>query len=71
MQLTGGVVRRASVKYAVEPTDVDSCRVSYSLEGQMRSLLAWATPFIPAIGRRVVRGNLANLARLAEGAAIA
>lgn len=67
MELTGGVVRRASVTYAVALTDVDSCRVSYSIEGQMRPLLAWATPFIPAIGRRLVRGNLANLARLAEG----
>jgi hypothetical protein len=71
MELVGGVVRRASVTYAVEPTGVDSCRVSYSIEGQMRTLLAWTTPFIPAIGRRLVRGNLANLARLAEGAAIA
>ncbi len=71
MELTGGVVRRASVTYAVEPRGVASCRVSYAIEGQMRALLAWTTPFIPAIGRRLVRGNLANLARLAEGAALA
>jgi carbon monoxide dehydrogenase subunit G len=71
MELKGGVVRHASVTYAVEPTDVDSCRVSYSIEGQMRPLLAWITPLIPVIGRRLVRGNLANLARLAEGATIA
>jgi carbon monoxide dehydrogenase subunit G len=70
MELKGGVVRHASVTYAVEPTSADSCRVTYSIEGQMRPLLAWATPFIPAIGRRLVRGNLANLAHLAEGAAI-
>jgi len=57
--------------YAVEPTDVDSCRVSYSIESQMRPLLAWITPLIPGIGRRLVRGNLANLARLAEGVTIA
>jgi hypothetical protein len=69
MELKGGVVRRASATYAVEPTGVDSCRVSHFIEGQMRPLLAWTTPFIPAIGRRLVRGNLANLARLAEGAA--
>ena len=68
MELMGGLVRQASVTYAVEPTGVDSCRVSYSIEGQMRTLLAWTTPFIPAIGRRLVRGNLANLARLADGA---
>ncbi len=71
MELRGGVVRRAVVSYAVEPTGVDSCQVSYSIEGQMRPWLAWTTPFIPAIGRRLVRGNLANLAHLAEGAAIA
>ena len=40
MELQGGVVRRASVTYAVEPTGADSCRVSYSIEGQMRPLLA-------------------------------
>ena len=67
MELEGGMVRRASVTYAVEPTDVGSCRVSYSIHGQMRPLLAWTTPLIPTIGRRLVRGNLANLARLAEG----
>ena len=71
MELTGGVVRRASVTYAVEPTGVASCRVSYTIEGQMRPLLAWATPFIPTIGRRLVRANLANLARRAEAAALA
>jgi hypothetical protein len=37
----------------------------------MRPLLAWITPLIPVIGRRLVRGNLANLARLAEGGTIA
>jgi carbon monoxide dehydrogenase subunit G len=71
MELSGGLVRRASVTYAVAPTGVDSCRVSYSIEGQMRPLLAWTTPFIPAIGRRLVRANLANLAHLAEGPASA
>jgi Polyketide cyclase / dehydrase and lipid transport len=70
MELKGGVVRHASVTYAVEPTDGDSCRVTYSIEGQMRSLLAWTTPLIPVIGRGLVRGNLANLARLAEGATV-
>ena len=69
MELMGGVVRSASVTYAVESVGPDTCQVTYSIDGQMRSLLAWATPFIPAIGRRLVRSNLANLARLAEGAA--
>ena len=66
MELRGGVVRRAAVTYAVEPTGANSCRVSYSIEGQMRPLLVWVTPFIPAIGRRLVRGNLAGLARVAD-----
>jgi hypothetical protein len=65
MELKGGVVRSASVTYAVEAVGADACHVTYSIEGQMRSLLAWTTPFIPAVGRRLVRSNLANLARLA------
>ena len=65
MELKGGVVRSASVTYAVEATGADSCDVTYSIDGQMRPLLAWTTPFIPAIGRRLVRSNLANLAGLA------
>ena len=69
MELRGGVVRQASVTYAVEAVDTDSCQVTYSIEGQMRPLLAWATPFIPAIGRRLVRSNLADLARLTREAA--
>jgi carbon monoxide dehydrogenase subunit G len=68
MELTGGLVRSASVTYAVESVGADTCQVTYSIEGQMRPLLAWLTPFIPAIGRRLVRSNLANLARLAEHA---
>ena len=65
MELKGGVVRSASVTYAVEAAGAVSCDVTYSMDGQMRPLLAWATPFIPAIGRRLVRANLANLAQLA------
>lgn len=71
MELKGGLVSHASVTYAVEETGADSCQVTYSIEGRMRPLLAWATPFIPAIGRRLVRSNLANLARLAESAPVA
>jgi hypothetical protein len=71
MELTGGVVRSASVSYAIEAMGADGSLVTYSIEGRMRPLLAWATPFIPAIGRRLVRTNLANLARLAERGAAA
>jgi carbon monoxide dehydrogenase subunit G len=69
MDLKGGLVRRASVTYAVEPTGLDSCLVTYSTQGEMRTLLAWATPFIPAVGKRLIRGNLATLARLLDQAA--
>jgi hypothetical protein len=69
MELKGGLVRRASVTYAVEPTGLDSCQVTYSTQGEMRTLLVWATPFIPAAGRRLIRGNLATLARLLDRAA--
>ena len=60
MELKGGLVRRASVTYAVESMGERSCRVTYSTEGAMRPLLAWATPFIPAAGKRLIRGNLAT-----------
>jgi carbon monoxide dehydrogenase subunit G len=69
MELKGGLVRRASVTYAVEPTGLDSCQVTYSTQGEMRTLLVWATPFIPVVGRRLIRGNLATLARLLDQAA--
>ncbi len=65
MELKGGVIRSASVTYAVAAAGADACDVTYSIDGQMRTLLAWTTPFIPAVGRRLVRSNLANLARLA------
>ena len=71
MELKGGLISHASVTYAVEETGAGSCHVTYSIEGQMRPLLAWATPFIPAIGRRLVLSNLANLGRLAESAPVA
>ena len=71
MELKGGLIRHASVTYNVQKVGAASCQVTYSIEGQMRPLLAWATPLIPAIGRRLVRSNLANLTRLAEGAPVA
>ena len=70
MELIGGVVRRASVTYAVERTGDGACDVTYSTQGQMRTLLAWATPFIPVIGRRLIRGNLARLAEQLDGAVV-
>jgi len=69
MELRGGLVRRASVGYSVEPMGDCACLVTYSTEGEMRTLLAWATPFIPAMGRRLIRSNLATLERLLVDAA--
>ncbi len=66
MELKGGLVRQASVTYEVEPVSDGRCRVTYSTEGVMRPLMAWATPFIPAIGKRLIRGNLATLSRLLD-----
>lgn len=69
MEILGGPTRRASVRYAVEPIDDRACRVTYSAQGEMRPLLAWLTPLIPAMGRRLIRSNLATLGRLLEDAA--
>jgi carbon monoxide dehydrogenase subunit G len=68
MEIVGGPTRRTSATYAIEPIDDHACQVTYSVEGEMRPLLAWLTPVIPAMGRRLVRVNLASLKRLAEGA---
>ena len=69
MELLGGLVRRASVAYTVEPLGERACRVTYSTQGEMRTLLAWATPLIPVMGRRLIRSNLATLERLLVEAA--
>jgi carbon monoxide dehydrogenase subunit G len=69
MELVGGLVRRASVTYAVEPTGGEACDITYSTDGEMRTLLVWATPLIPVMGRRLIRGNLARLAGLLGGTA--
>ena len=69
MEIIGGPTRRASVRYAVEPMGDRACRVTYSAQGEMRPLLAWLTPLVPAMGRRLIRSNLATLERLLEAAA--
>ena len=70
MELKGGLVRHALVTYIVEPMGEGSCRVTYSTEGVMRSLLAWTTPLIPATGKRLIRGNLATLSGLLDARAV-
>jgi carbon monoxide dehydrogenase subunit G len=68
MEITGGPTRRTFACYAVEPTGDKACRVTYWVEGEMRSPLRWLTPLIAAAGRRLVRTNLGALRRLVEGA---
>jgi len=69
MEITGGPTRRTFACYAVDPVGDEACLVTYSVEGEMRPLLGWLTPLIPATGRRLVRANLGALKRLIEGAA--
>jgi uncharacterized membrane protein len=66
MEIIGGPVRRAAARYLVEPTSESACRVEYSINGELQPRLAWLTPLIPFMGRRLVRSNLARLERLVE-----
>jgi carbon monoxide dehydrogenase subunit G len=67
MEIVGGPTRRAFARYAVEPRGDTACDVTYSVEGEMRPLLRWLTPLVPAAGKRLVRTNLGALKRLVEG----
>jgi len=66
MEIIGGPVRRAAARYLVEPTSQSACRVEYSINGELQPRLAWLTPLIPFMGRRLVRSNLVRLERLVE-----
>jgi uncharacterized protein YndB with AHSA1/START domain len=66
MEIIGGPVRRAAARYLVEPTSESACRVEYSINGELQPRLAWLTPLVPLMGRRLVRSNLARLERLVE-----
>jgi carbon monoxide dehydrogenase subunit G len=66
MDLRGGPLRHASVRYAVEPVGSTQTRVTYTGVGELRPALQILTPFMPAIGRSDERKNLANLRRLLE-----
>lgn len=69
MEILGGPTRRATVRYAVEPTTDRTCRVTYSAQGEMVPWLAWLSPLMPLVGRRLIRSNLATLERLIGEAA--
>jgi hypothetical protein len=54
-----------------EPIGDDACRVTYTVDGEMRRGLGWLTPVIPRMGRRLVRTNLMSLGRRLDEAASA
>ena len=68
MALCGGPLRRASVRYAVEPAGTDQTVVTYTAEGELHPVLQFLTPLMPAMGRAGAKINLANLKRLLEAA---
>jgi hypothetical protein len=67
MDLHGGPLRRASVRYAVEPVGSVQTKVTYTGTGELQRRLQLLTPLMPALGRSDERKNLANLKRLLEG----
>lgn len=71
MEILGGPTRRAVASYAVESIGDDACRVTYTVDGEMRRGLGWLTPVIPRMGRRLVRTNLVGLGRRLDEAATA
>jgi len=66
MDLRGGPLRHAAVRYAVEPVGRTQTQVTYSGTGELRPALQFLTPLMPALGRSDERKNLANLKRLLE-----
>jgi carbon monoxide dehydrogenase subunit G len=66
MELRGGPLRRASVRYAIEPIGSQQTEVIYTGEGELRRALQILTPFMPMLGRADERKNLAKLKQLLE-----
>ena len=66
MEIVGGPVRRAAARYLVDPTSESSCRVEYSINGELQPRLTWLTPLVPLMGRRLVRSNLRRLEELVQ-----
>jgi hypothetical protein len=66
MDLRGGPLRHASVRYAVEPCGSAQTRVTYTAIGELQPVLQILTPLMPALGRSDERKNLSNLKRLLE-----
>ena len=66
MELCGGPLRRASIRYAVEPVGSKQTEVTYTGDGELRLALQVHTPFMPALGGSDERKNLAKLKQLLE-----
>jgi carbon monoxide dehydrogenase subunit G len=66
MDLRGGPLRHASVRYAVEPVGSAQTKVTYTGMGELRPVLQILTPLMPALGWSDERKNLAHLKRLIE-----
>jgi carbon monoxide dehydrogenase subunit G len=66
MELRGGPLRSASVRYAVEPVGSAHTKVTYTATGELHPALQLLTPLMPALGRSDERKNLANLKILLE-----
>ena len=69
MEVVGGPMGRATTCYAVEPVGDHGTRVTFSAEGELPLFMVWLKPFIALMGRRLIRSNLATLARLLDEAA--
>jgi carbon monoxide dehydrogenase subunit G len=66
MELRGGPLRHASVRYAVERVGSAQTKVTYTGIGELHPALQLLTPLMPALGRSDERKNLATLKRLLE-----
>jgi hypothetical protein len=66
MDLRGGPLRHASVRYAVEPVGSAQTRVTYTGIGELQPALQVLTPLMPALGRSDEHKNLTNLKHLLE-----
>jgi carbon monoxide dehydrogenase subunit G len=69
MSISGGPIRAASVRYAVEPAGDGRALVSYSAAGEFRGAWGLLTHLAGAMGRKQVRSNLDRLKRQVEGSA--
>jgi uncharacterized membrane protein len=63
IELSGGPLALARVRYSVEPLDDARCRVTYAASGQLSGALRFLESMAPAAGVAETRKNLARLRR--------